>query len=85
MSIQLYSLSGSPFGWKGQLALDHVGAARATTMLSPDRGDTRQPGFLATNPHGKLPVLVDGDVVLYESDVIVEYLEDQCGVVASSL
>ena len=46
-------------------------------MLSPDRGDTRQPDFLAMNPHGKLPVLIDGDVVLYESDVIVEYLEDK--------
>lgn len=85
MSIQLYSLSGSPFGWKVQLALEHLGAAHATTMLSPDRGDTRQPSFVAMNPHGKLPVLVDGDVILFESDVIVEYLEDKYGGIASSL
>jgi glutathione S-transferase len=77
MPIRLYSLSGSPFGWRVQLALEHLGLAHDVTMLSPDRADTRRPGFLAKNPHGKLPVLVDGEVVLYESDVIVEYLEDK--------
>lgn len=76
MSVQLYSLSGSPFGWKVQLALEHLAVPYATTMLSPDRGDTREPGFLALNPHGKLPVIVDGATTIYESDVIVEYLED---------
>lgn len=76
MSIELLTLSGSPFGWKVQLALGHLGVAHATTMLSADRGDLRRPEFLALNPHGKLPVLLDGSTTLYESDVIVEYLED---------
>jgi glutathione S-transferase len=85
VSIHLYSLSGSPFGWKVQLALEHLGVVHGTSMLSPEAGDTRQPAFLAMNPHGKLPVLVDGDVVLYESDVIVEYLEEKYGRTESSL
>lgn len=76
MAVQLYSLSGSPFGWKVQLALEHLAVPYATTLLSPDRGDTREPRFLALNPHGKLPVIVDGSTTLYESDVIVDYLED---------
>jgi len=85
MPIQFYSLSGSPFGWKVQLALGHLGVAHDTTMLSPDQGHTRQPSFLAMNPHGKLPVLVNGDVVLYESAVIVDYLQDKFGRSDSSL
>ena len=76
MPLQLYSLSGSPFGWKVQLALEHLGVPYATTMLSPDRGDLREANFLALNPHGKLPVIVDRETTLYESEVIVEYLED---------
>ena len=37
-------------------------------------GEHRSPAFLKINPAGKLPVLVDGDVVLTESVVIVLYL-----------
>ena len=44
------------------------------------KGENRTPEFLKLNPRGKVPVLVhatrDGDVVLYESTVINEYLED---------
>jgi len=74
--LQLYSLSGSPFGWKVQLALEHLRLPYATTFLSSDAGDLRNPAFLARNPHGKVPIIVDGSPTLFESDVIVEYLED---------
>jgi glutathione S-transferase len=40
-------------------------------------GEHRQPEFLAVNPAGKLPVLVDGDVVLTESVAIVFYLAEK--------
>jgi glutathione S-transferase len=39
-------------------------------------GGTRSAGHLAINPIGKVPVLIDGDLVLPESDLIVAYLED---------
>lgn len=35
---------------------------------------TREPEFLALNPHGLVPVLRDGDTVLWESNSIVRYL-----------
>jgi glutathione S-transferase len=76
MPLQLYTLSGSPFGWKVQLALEHLSLPHVVTMLSSDKGDLRQPRFQALNPHGKVPVLLDGATTLYESDVIVEYLEE---------
>jgi glutathione S-transferase len=40
-------------------------------------GEHRRPEFLAINPAGKLPVLVDGDLVLTESVAIVLYLADK--------
>ncbi|HNB27496.1 MAG TPA: glutathione S-transferase family protein [Alphaproteobacteria bacterium] len=40
-------------------------------------GEHRRPEFLAVNPAGKLPVLVDGDLVLPESAAIVLYLAEK--------
>jgi glutathione S-transferase len=40
-------------------------------------GEHRRPEFLAINPAGKLPVLVDGDRVLTESVAIVLYLAEK--------
>src|SRR5262249_22922870 len=37
----------------------------------------KPPEFLAVSPHGKVPVLIDGDVTVYDSTVICEYLEDR--------
>lgn len=37
----------------------------------------KTPEFLALNPYGKVPVLVDEGVILYESTVVNEYLEDR--------
>src|SRR6185369_2135844 len=35
------------------------------------------PEFLKLNPYGRVPVLVDDDVVVYDSTVINEYLDDE--------
>jgi glutathione S-transferase len=40
-------------------------------------GEHRQPAFLEINPAGKVPALVDGDLVLTESVAIVMYLADK--------
>ena len=41
------------------------------------KGETRSPEFLKLNPNGKMPVLVDGDFVLWESNAIMQYLASQ--------
>jgi len=37
----------------------------------------RTPAFLALNPYGKVPVLLDEGAVIYESTIVNEYLEDR--------
>ena len=76
MSLTLYSGSGSPFAWRAQLALEHKALAYELRMLSFSARDTRKPEFIALNPRHQVPVLVDGEFVLYESNAIVEYLDE---------
>jgi glutathione S-transferase len=76
MSLLLYYGSGSPFAWRAQLALEHKALPYELKVISFSAGDTRKPEFLALNPRHQVPVLVDGDFVLYESNAIVEYLDE---------
>ena len=76
MSLVLYYGSGSPFAWRAQLALEHKALPYELKVLSFSAGDTKKPEFLALTPRHRVPTLVDGDFVLYESNAIVEYLDD---------
>jgi glutathione S-transferase len=76
MSLVLYYGSGSPYAWRAQFALEHKALPYDSKVLSFNAGDTRRPEFVALNPRHQVPVLVDGDFVLYESNAIVEYLEE---------
>jgi glutathione S-transferase len=55
-----------------ELDLDHE-----FIQVDLTKGEHRRPEFLAVNPAGKVPVLVDGDVVLTESVAIVLYLAEK--------
>jgi glutathione S-transferase len=44
-----------------------------------DKGEHKKPDYLAFNPNGKVPTLVDGDKVLWEADAILCYLAKHAG------
>lgn len=74
--ITLYYGSGSPYAWRVQLALEHKALPYERKVLSFAAGDTRKPEFVALNPRHRVPTIVDGEFVLYESNAIVEYLDE---------
>ena len=76
MALILYYGSGSPYAWKVQLALEHKALAYERKVLSFSAGDTRKPEFSALNPRQRVPTIDDGGFVLYESNAIVEYLDE---------
>jgi glutaredoxin len=59
MTIKFYSWphsSGTRVAW----ALEELGLAYEYIKLDAKKQDHRSPEYLALNPHGKVPVLVDG-------------------------
>lgn len=77
MALAFYYGSGSPYAWRVWLALEAKGIAYDWKPISFSEGDHKKPEFLALNPRHKVPVIVDGDLTLYESSAIVEYLDEQ--------
>ncbi len=75
--MKLYYASGSPWAWRAHLALEEKGLPYEATLLSFSAGDLKKPEYLAMNPHGKVPVLRDGELDIYESQAILEYLEEK--------
>lgn len=76
----LYSGPLSLFSRKVEIVLAEKNLAydRVTVPFSQTKGYTpKHPAVLAANPKAQVPVLIDGDVTLYDSTVIAEYLEDK--------
>ena len=62
---------------RARWTLQELGVPFESQIVNLPAGEHRSPGFLAINPAGKIPVLVDGDLVLNESAAIVLYLADK--------
>src|SRR3954464_9614194 len=57
--------------------LEEVGEPYDVHLLSFAKGGNRAPGYLATNPMGKVPALKHGDTVITEVAAICTYLADE--------
>ena len=58
-------------------ALEEAAAKYEYVLVELFKGAARTPEFLALNPAGKLPVLVDGELTLSESGAIINYVSDK--------
>lgn len=72
--MKLYHRPDCPFCWKVRIFLIEAGidVQEATIKLGE-----RHPDIMANNPNGTVPMFVDGDLILWESAVIIEYLVDK--------
>jgi glutathione S-transferase len=75
MAIDVYWSSGSPFSWRVLLALELKGLPYKSHLLHLDLQEHKAPQLLAMNPRGRLPILRDGDYVVFESVAVLYYLD----------
>lgn len=73
MPVRLFNTARSPFGRKVRIVL--LEKNLAFEEVAVDLAN-RSPEFQSISPLGKVPVLVDGDTAIFDSTVVVEYLED---------
>jgi glutathione S-transferase len=77
--MKLYGDAASGSTRRVLATLEHIGVAFDFELIDLFNGDNRTPAFLALNPNGAIPVLVDGDLVLYEASAIMIYLAEKFG------
>ncbi len=75
--MKLYDYPQCPFGQKVRLVLAEKEISYELVSVDLRKSEQKRPEFLRMNPFGKVPVLVDDEVVVYDSTVINEYLEDE--------
>ena len=77
MSIKLYDFGPSPNCQRVEIALHEKGLSYEIEPVDLRKREQKKPEFLKLNPYGKVPVIVDGQRVLFESCIINEYLDEQ--------
>ncbi len=79
-----FYFSPTPNGWKVAIMLQETGLAHRTHLVDLPSGDQLKPDYLAINPNGKIPAIVDNDAggqarSVFESGSILLYLADKTG------
>jgi glutathione S-transferase len=69
----------SPNPQKIRFALNELGVECETVPVDLLKREQKTPEFLALNPCGRVPVLVDGGLSLWESHAILAYLGEKTG------
>ncbi len=75
--MKLYDFKSSPNCQRVKVLLEEKKLPYETIPIDLRNKEQKTPNYLKINPYGKVPSLVDGDVVLYESCIINEYLEEK--------
>ena len=77
--MKLYAIVGSPNSRKVLSVVSHLGLDIEVEYLDLFQGQHKTPEYLAINPNGMVPALTDGDLKLWESNAIIQYLADKAG------
>jgi glutathione S-transferase len=77
--VTLYSTPLSANGRKVLAVSLHLGLDPKVIVVNVYKGEGRAVDYLAVNPQGKVPSLVDGSLILWESNAILSYLAEAYG------
>ena len=77
MTMQLYGPVFSNNVFRPLVVARHLGLPVEVKAVDLTQGEHKGEAFRAINPHGRIPVLVDGDYRLWESSAIMIYLAEQ--------
>jgi glutathione S-transferase len=75
--MKLYCFQPSPNTWKVRAFAHQIGLPLELEIVDLTKGAQKKPEYLALNPTGRTPTLVDGDLKLWESSAIMQYLGSQ--------
>ncbi|MEY2943994.1 MAG: hypothetical protein RLY97_2008 [Pseudomonadota bacterium] len=78
MSITLYT-AATPNGWKISIALEEMGLPYEVKLIDFASNEQKSDGYVALNPNGRIPALVDDGFALFESGAIMIYLAEKTG------
>ena len=73
--VQVLGFSGSPYAWRVLIALAEKAVPHQMEWVPHASGRHRSPELLAMNPRGQLPIVRVGEVTLYESLAVCQFLE----------
>lgn len=79
MAPTLYYMEMSPPCRSVRLAAMAVGLPLDLKLTDVMKGETRTLEFMAINPQHTIPTFVDGDITLWESRAILQYIANQYG------
>src|SRR5262245_52855879 len=74
--LVLYDSPGSPCARRVRIVLLEKDLGWTTRLVDLTKMEQKRPEYLALNPNGVVPTLVHGERVIYESNVITEYLDE---------
>jgi glutathione S-transferase len=77
--LRLYTTPLSANGRKVLAVSRQLGVPSEVHLVDVYKGEGRTPAYLAINPSGKIPTIVDGEFVLFESNAILLYLDEVHG------
>lgn len=75
--LKLYDSPECPFCQKTRIVLAEKDLSVDIVPVDLQAGEQKRPEFLKLNPFGKVPVLIDDEMIVYDSTIINEYLEDE--------
>jgi GSH-dependent disulfide-bond oxidoreductase len=76
--IDLYT-AATPNGYKVSVALEEMGLPYTVRRIDLMKAEQKQPAFLAINPNGRIPAIVDDGFPVFESGAILTYLARKTG------